>query len=174
MLEFFRKLKWMARRRNREADLREEIQFHLDEEADEAMSDGVPEHDAKWKARRDLGNLTLVEEETRRAWGWIIVEQARQDLCYAARAMRKSPAFFTSAALILALGIGANTAIFTVVREVVLNPLHYPDSDRLVLLWKTMESNAAERSGIAPADFLDLQRELKSFSSIAAFSNTLF
>ena len=78
MNTFFRKLRWLIERRSREAELREELQFHLEEEADERQGEGLPEEQARWAARRELGNLTLVEESTRAAWGWILLEQLEE------------------------------------------------------------------------------------------------
>jgi putative ABC transport system permease protein len=115
-----------------------------------------------------------VKEGVREMWSWTSLEHFCQDLKYAARPMPKNPAFFVSAVLILGLGIGVNTAVFTVVRAIVLNPLRFPDADRLVVLWKTSVKNASARGGVAPADFLDLQRQVRTCSAIAAFANTLF
>ncbi len=106
MNPFFRKLRWLTERRRKEDDLREELQFHLDEEAEERQSAGLAEHDAKWAARRELGNLALLQEETRGAWGWTLLEQLIQDLRYAARTVLRRPAFTVLAALSLALGMG--------------------------------------------------------------------
>src|SRR5690348_7776569 len=70
MKSFFRKLRWLTRRPAKEAELREELQFHLAEEANEQEAEGLPEEDARWAAQRELGNLTLVNEDTRAVWGW--------------------------------------------------------------------------------------------------------
>src|SRR5260370_3885603 len=82
--------------------------------------------------------------------------------------------FFLSAILILAVGIGVNSPVFTVVRAVVLNPLPFPKPYQLVMFWKAERNDSAKRSGIAPADFLDLQQQVRSCASIAAFTHDFF
>jgi macrolide transport system ATP-binding/permease protein len=129
MTPILRKLRWLLARRRREADLAEELAFHLEEEAQESGYDA---------ARRELGNVGLVMEDTRAMWGWTWVEQLLQDLRYAARAMRNNPAFTVLAALSLALGIGANTAIYSFMDAVMMRWLPVRDPGSLVLLqWHT-------------------------------------
>ena len=125
MSEFFRKLKWLFGRRRREEELREELEFHINEEAEQAG------HDA---ARRELGNITLLQEDTRSAWGWTLVEQFTQDLRYALRTMGGNKLFSLLAILSLALGIGANTAIYSFMDAILLRSLPVSDPDSLVVL----------------------------------------
>jgi macrolide transport system ATP-binding/permease protein len=125
MTENFRKLRWLFARRRREEELEEELAFHLEEEAGERGYDA---------ARRNLGNLGLIKEDTRQMWGWSWVEQLIQDFRYAARTMLKNPAFTAIAALSLALGIGANTAIFSFMDALMLRWLPVGDPERLVTL----------------------------------------
>ena len=82
MNAFFRKLRWLIDRSDKDAELREELQFHLAEEAEERRADGLSEDEARWAARRELGNLTLVEENTRGMWGWTRLEQLARDAGY--------------------------------------------------------------------------------------------
>jgi hypothetical protein len=134
MNSFFRKLRWFTQRRNKEAELREELQFHLAEEAEQRQGDGLLEEEARWVARRELGNLTLVEENTRAAWGWTILEQLGQDVRYAFRTIIANKLFTLLAVSSLALGIGANTAIFSFMDSILLRSL--PVSDPVgVLNW---------------------------------------
>src|SRR5690349_17255581 len=107
MSAFFRKLNWLVRRCDKEAELREEIQFHLEEEAQQRAAQGLDNEEAQRAAHRDLGNVTLLKEDTRSAWGWTAIEQLGQDLRYAMRSMLNNKAFTALAALSLALGIGA-------------------------------------------------------------------
>ena len=126
-----RKLRWLPARRRREAELAEELAFHLEEETEERGYDG---------ARRDLGNVGLIKEDTRAMWGWTWVEQVLQDVRYATRTMLKNPAFTTLAALSLALGIGANTAIYSFMDAVMMRWLPVSDPGSLALLqWHTKE-----------------------------------
>ena len=120
-----RKLRWLFARGRREVELDEELAFHLEEEAEERGYDA---------ARRDLGNLGLIMEDTRQMWGWSWIEHLMQDVRDAGRTMRKNPAFTTLATLSLALGIGANTAIFSVVDALMLRWLPVGDPERLVTL----------------------------------------
>jgi macrolide transport system ATP-binding/permease protein len=125
MNAILRKLRWLVARRRRENEFEEELAFHLEEEAEERGYDA---------ARRDLGNLGLIKEDTRHMWGWTWVEQLRQDLRYAVRTMLKNLAFTAMATLSLALGIGANTAIFSFMDALMLRSLPVGHPERLVTL----------------------------------------
>jgi putative ABC transport system permease protein len=103
-------------------------------------------------------------------WGWTILEQLTHDLRYAIRTMRKSPGFTLTAVLSLALGIGANTAIFTVVNAVLLRPLPFPEPDRLVQLWESKPAKGYFRNVVNPFNFLDWRERTHSFEAIAAVS----
>ncbi|HTB10011.1 MAG TPA: ABC transporter permease [Bryobacteraceae bacterium] len=135
MNAFFRKLSWLAQRRRKEDELREELAFHLEEEAERVG------HDA---ARRELGNITLLREETRSAWGWTMMEQLGQDLRYALRTMAASKSFSLLAILTLALGIGANTAIYSFMDSILLRSLPVADPESLAVLnWHQLSKGMA-------------------------------
>jgi macrolide transport system ATP-binding/permease protein len=134
----FRKFMWWVQRRRKEDELREELQFHLAEEADERQADGLTEDQARWAARRDLGNVTLLREDARTLWSWILLEQLAQDVRYGLRTMFKNRMFTALAALSLALGIGANTAIFSFMDSILLRSLPVPDPATLVVVkWRS-------------------------------------
>src|SRR6266542_4222099 len=134
MNSFFRKLRWLTERRRKEAELREELEFHLEEEAEQRQGEGLAEEEARWAARRELGNLTLVRENTRAMWGWTILEQLGQDLRYAFRTMAANRLFTLLAVSSLALGIGANTAIYSFMDSILLRSLPVSDPESLVVL----------------------------------------
>ena len=134
MTPFFRKLSWLMRRRQKESELQNELQFHLEEEAEQRREQGLAEEEAGWAARRELGNPTLVQENTRSVWGWTVVEQFGQDLRYALRSMAGSRLFTLLAISSLALGIGANTAIFSFMDSILLRSLPVSDPESLVVL----------------------------------------
>jgi predicted permease len=134
MIPFFRKLAWMARRRNKEEQLTAELQFHLEEETEERQAAGMAAEDARRTARRELGNLGAVQEETRATWSWTPLEQLLQDLRYAVRTIVRNPAFTLLAALSLALGIGANTAIYSFMDALLMRTLPVEDPPSLVVL----------------------------------------
>ena len=156
---------WTDRDRNaRERDLERELRDHLALEAEERDGD-MP------AARRALGNPANIKADTRDEWGGMALERLWQDLRFAARTMRRRPAFVVSAVLILALGIGINTAAYTLVRAVVLTPLPFPNPDELVIIRKEWTEGAAPYrfSGVAPGDFLDLQDRVTSVSELAGY-----
>jgi len=132
-------------RRRRYEDISISIQEHIEERAEELIADGMPRKQAEQAARREFGNVTLLEERSREVWQWPAFESILADLKFAFRRLRKSPGFAATVLLTLAIGIGANTVVFSVVNGVLLKPLPYPDSEQLVSLWL----NAPGAGGLA-------------------------
>jgi macrolide transport system ATP-binding/permease protein len=142
MNSLFRKFMWWRQRQRKEDELREELQFHLTEESGERHADGLSEDQALLAARRDLGNVTLLQENTRTVWSWILLEQLAQDVRYGLRAMFKNRLFTALAALSLALGIGANTAIYSFMDSILLRSLPVSDPASLVVVkWRSRPFN---------------------------------
>jgi putative ABC transport system permease protein len=168
MIELWNRLRDVFRRDRLAKELEEELRFHADQLASDRRADGMTAHGAERAARRRLGNRTRIAEEARAMWSVAWVEHLVQDLRYGMRALRRSPAFAVVAALTLALGIGANTAIFTVVNGVVLKPLPYGDPGRLVMLWETMKD--VPQILVAYPNFLDWRTRTTAFDGLAIYN----
>jgi predicted permease len=122
-------------RNRRYHDIDVSISEHIQERADELEAEGMPRKQAEQAARREFGNVALLQQHSREQWQWRALESLLSDLKFTLRRIRKSPGFALTVLLTLAIGIGANTAVFSVVDGVLLKPLPYPDSNQLVALW---------------------------------------
>jgi putative ABC transport system permease protein len=123
-------------RRKHEEDLDRELRSDLELEAVEREDSGLSPEEAQFAARRALGNVGFIKEEVRDMWGWVRLDRFRQDVAYAARSFARAPGFTTVVILTLALGIGATTAMFSVVNAVLLHPLPFQNPNRLVIIWE--------------------------------------
>jgi putative ABC transport system permease protein len=161
---FFRNL---LRKKHTEQELDDELRAYLELTTAENMRRGMSPEGALQKARRDLGGMEQVKESVRDVRVGVSLEILMQDIRYALRSLRKNSGFTTVAILTLALGIGANTTIFSVVNGVLLKPLPYPNPDRLVTLWETHPTWGPFLT-VAPANFYDWRQQSTSFSRMAA------
>src|SRR6267143_6934682 len=130
-------MSWSKRlfwRRRLFGELSAEIQAHLEEKIEELVAGGMSRKEATAAARRAFGNVTLTEEDSRNVWRWPPVEELLADVRYGLRALRHNPMFTAAALLTIAIGIGANTAVISVVNSVLLKPLKYPSAEQLVSL----------------------------------------
>ena len=159
-------------RRRREADLHDEIRSHLEMSVQDRVERGETRSSAIDAARREFGNEGLVKDATRDAWGGNWGEVLLQDLRYGARMLARSSGFAIVAVFTLSLGIGLNTALFSVVNGVLLSPLSFPKPDQLVSLYQSR--NDFDKSSITYPNFLDWQRENHSFTDIAGHRLTNF
>jgi putative ABC transport system permease protein len=160
------------KRKQREQELNEEIQGHLTLGESEEMDSGRSREEAQLAARREFGNETLARETTRDMWGWRWLADLVQDVRYGLRLLGKNPGFTAVCILTLALGIGANTAIFSIVEAVLLRPLPFHEPERMVRLFHVPPQKSFPGMSIfaiSPANFLDWKAQSHSFEAMAAY-----
>ena len=144
-----------------------ELRADLEAEAMEQQERGLSPEEAHYAARRALGNTTYLKEEVRQMWGWNTWEIFVQEMRYALRALRKSPGFAATAIVTLAVGIGASTAVFTVVDSLLLRPLAFHDSARLVAAWERPRFLSSDPTGPNPRHVDVWQKRATAFSGLA-------
>jgi hypothetical protein len=162
-------------RRRLERDLDDEVAFHLAMREADLRAGGVPDPAAHEMARRRFGNVTYLKEQTRDMWLFPSFESIVQDVRFALRTLRESPGFTIVAVLALAIGIGGNTAIFSLVDGVRAGALPYREPDRLVGLFRAARNSRTARPSYP--DYADWRAQATSFVDMAAFDNftaTLF
>lgn len=163
----------MVKRRQREAEVREELEFHLAEEIEERKATGLTDEQARFAARRELGNLPLVPEDTRAVWGWSMLDQVGQDLRYAVRTLSRTPSVTLAAAITLAFGIGLTTAIFSVVYGILVRPLPFNEPDRLVVLHTIRQTGDLHDNALSAPNFMSLKdEESQAFANLAGVVET--
>jgi putative ABC transport system permease protein len=144
--ELARRFFMMLRREKLNRELEEEMQLHLELRAEEYSKGGATSDDARAKARRRFGNATLLHERSHEAWGWAWMDQLFVDVRLAGRHLRSAPGFSVLTVFILAVGIGATTAIFSAVNPILFESLPYPNAGRIVTIWE-MHSDGARNDG---------------------------
>ncbi|MGE5833630.1 MAG: ADOP family duplicated permease, partial [Acidobacteriota bacterium] len=165
---FVARVRELFRLRRIDRELGEELETHLSLLEDEYVRRGLDRGEARRAARLDLGGLDQTKELVRDRRGFRPIETLAHDVRYAIRLLAKSPGFTVAAVVTLALGIGANAAIFSLVDAVMLRPLPYPEPRRLVSIWEVGYKSGA-RSVVAPANYVDYAQRARSFSAMAAF-----
>jgi len=160
-------------RRPKDDELEKEIAAHIALETEAFREAGLSSQDARHAAHRIFGNATLAKEDTRAVWTHIWLERLRSDVRFAARLLRRHPAFSAVTLTVLALGIGATTAMFSIVNSVLLRPLPFREPERLVML-ENKWLPRFPRFEASPLDFLSWTEECHSYSDIAAFRPLVF
>jgi len=167
-------LRQLLSRRRLYSELSEEIQAHLDEKVEELVADGMSREDAIYAARREFGNVGLLEERSRNVWGWPPVEDFLSDIRYGLRTLRHNPVFTVVALLTISIGIAANTAVFSVVNSVLLKPLHYPSANELVAVHQTApgaDGLADFENGLllSPSMYFTYAEQNRTFQSVGVW-----
>src|SRR5688500_7852598 len=165
---FAARMRALFHREVAEADLDDEIRFHIEHETAENVRRGMSPTDARRAALVAFGGVTRAKEDHRAVRGLPWFEEASADARYALRTLARSPALAGAAIITLALGIGANTAIFSAVNAVVLRPLPFPDPDRLLTIWELNPDKGWYKNVVAPANYLDWREQVPAFEDVAA------
>jgi len=153
----------------RDADLERELSADLELEEEEQRERGISAGEAHYAALRAFGNPALIRDQTRAVWSWNWLESLARDLRFSLRTLRRTPGFTVVAILVMGLGIGANIALFAVVRGVLLEPLPFQDPGRLVMLyeWGLHESDATGYNTVAGGMYAEWKKQNQSFSNLA-------
>jgi predicted permease len=167
-------LNQLLARRRQYRELSQEIQVHLDEKVEELVADGMARKEAMQAARREFGNVGLIEENSREVWSWPSLDDLLFDIRYGLRALRRNPVFTTVALLTIAIGIAANAVVFTVVNSVLLKPLNYPKAAELVALHQIApgaEGLADFESGLllSPSMYFTYAEHNQTFQSLGVW-----
>jgi predicted permease len=170
--ELWRRARFYLRRRRFTSEIEEEMRIHLDLKSEEMIASGMSPEDARLAARREFGNALGLRDRAEDEWAFGALDALVQDVGFAVRTMWRAPGFSVVAILTLALGIGVNTAGFSVVRAVLLAPLPFPEPDRLVALSSENEKSGDSSFGVSGADFMDLRRDATSFSAMGLYSGS--
>ena len=172
LLQLWRRILHYVRRNQFDRELEEEMRFHLEMKAEEYVAAGMTPGEALRAARRQFGNETRMREMSREAWGFAMLDTLLQDVRFGARVLAKHRGFTAVAVLTLALGIGANTAIFSVVNAVLLRPLPFERPDRLVRVYGTSPRRNNFARPHSYLNFSDLRAQNQTFESMAAYSGS--
>jgi predicted permease len=163
----------MLLHRGRERErLKAELGFHLEQQIAENIAAGMTPEEARYAARRTFGNPVVLNERARETWSWNTMETILQNLRLSLRTLRRTPGFAFVAILIIAIGIGANVALFTVVRSVLLKPLPFKDPGRLIRLYESSSDNKFSYNTVAGGIFAAWKQESQSFSDLAILSGS--
>jgi len=168
----WKRVLWWWRRKQESEELDEELRAHLAIEAREWSAKGIGPEEARLAARRLFGNQARIAEETRDVWRIVSLEQLWQDVRHGVRALRHTRGFTAIALLTLAIGIGANTAIFSVVNSVLIQPLHYPEAGRLVAVWQVAPGlpNFTGNLNCAPTMYFTYREQNRTFEKFGVWS----
>jgi len=162
------RLRAMFRRDTVENELHDELQFHFEREAEKYKASGMNDQEARRRARLALGGMEQIKEECREARGTRLFDDFRQDLRLSLRMFRRSPGFTGVALAALAVGVGANTAVFSIVNGVLLKALPYEDPQQLIVMYERLP-NGPMKFGFSPPDFEITHETFKSYSGMAAY-----
>jgi len=172
MIDLFHRLRSLFRRARVEHELDDEMRFHLEQQITSYIRQGLTRDEAVRRARIEFGGLDQIREEHRDVRGVALVEDLARDLRYGVRQLRRSPAFAAAALLCLALGIGATTAVYSLVDAILLRPLPFTNADRLVRLIERVPSPFPGQplwvQGLTYREFLDWRTQTKTFAAMAA------
>jgi putative ABC transport system permease protein len=157
----------LFRRNSMEADLDEELRAHIEHQAEKYVQSGLPREEATRRAKLEFGGVDQIKEECRDSWGVRLITELTQDVRYGLRQLRRNPGFTVIAIITLALGIGANTAVFSVVNSVLLQPLPYHDGERLVSIWQTYQGYADVP--VSTPNVYSWRTQSRVFEEIAAY-----
>ena len=167
--EVWLRVKALLKRKSLERDLEEELQFHLAKRAEKNRAMGLGAEDARVAARRQFGNVTLVKEDCREMWIFTWTETLWQDVRYAGRVLAKSPGFAAVVIFSLALGIGANTAVFSVMNAVLLHGLPYEHPEELATIFSTQKWDPTSERDVVPiADVATWKKANHVFADMGA------
>jgi predicted permease len=164
------KIRLLFQRRKAAAQLDDELRFHLDRQIEENLVAGMSASEARYAALCTFGNPALLRDQTRATWSWNGFESLWRDLRYGIRTLRRTPGFTAIAILVMTLGIGANVALFTVIRGILLKPLPFKDPGRLVQINEADAHNPSHSIAVSGADFLDWQSQERSLEQMALLS----
>jgi putative ABC transport system permease protein len=162
-------LRALLRKDSLDGELDAELRYHVERQAAAYVAEGMSAAEARRAAVREFGGVTQSQEQCREARGVRPLEDLRQDVLFGLRVLRRNPVFSLVAVVTLALGVGANTALFSITNAVVFRPLPYPEPERLLTLWECSAKSERARVIVSPANYLDWREQTRSFEEMGAY-----